>query len=101
MFYQKSKLRSYSLDIGNETLNMSEFTLALIEALKDKTVSESLSKSLTSQIKPLCDTIDELEKQVMKLEHKIQQKDEKSLHLKAKLTVYRQFLTTLNGTHTE
>ena len=82
MFYRKSKLRSYSIDIGNETLNMAEFTLSLIEALKDKTVSESPSKSLTTQLKPLCDTIDELKQQVMKLEHKIQQKKIASLENK-------------------
>ena len=85
MSQQRSKLRSFSVDIGTETLNMSEFTLALIEALKDKTVSETLSKSLTSQIKPLCEQISELKQHVIKLEQIIQQKDEKISELESKV----------------
>ena len=71
----RTKLRSYSIEIGDESLNMSQFTLALIEALKDKTASESLSKSLTIQIKPLIEQIDDLKQHVIRLEQKIQQKD--------------------------
>ena len=85
MSQHRSKLRSFSVDISTEAFNMSEFTLALIEVLKDKTVSETLSKSLTSHIKPLCEQISELKQHVIKLEQKIQQKDEKISELESKV----------------
>ena len=83
---------------------MSQFTLALIEALKDKTVSESLSKSLTIQVKPLIEQIDDLKQHVIRLEQKIQQTNKKTikfLNLKIKLMSSLQILTILNNTRAE
>ena len=62
---------------------MSQFTLALIEALKYKIVSESLSKSLTIQIKPLIEQIDDLKQHVIRLE----QKDNKIAELENKVDI--------------
>ena len=64
----KTRLRSFSINIGEEALNMSEFTLGLIEALKYKTVSDMLGKSLALQIKPLCDRVDDLKGTVVTLQ---------------------------------
>ena len=73
----RTRLRSLCVKIGEETLNMSEFTLGLIEALKDKTVSDMLGKSLALQIKPLCDLADDVKGTVLNLQNQIKDRDAK------------------------
>ena len=73
----KARLRSFSINVGEEAINMSEFTLGLIEALKDKTVSDMLCKSLALQIKPLCDRVDDLKGTVVNVQKQIKERDAK------------------------
>ena len=73
----RTRLRSFCVKIGEETLNMSEFTLGVIETLKDKTVSDMLGKSLALQIKPLCDLVDDLKGTVLNLQNQIKDRDVK------------------------
>ena len=81
----KARLRSFSINVGEEALNMSEFTLGLIEALKDKTVSDMLGKSLALQIKPLCDRVDDLKGTVVNLQKQIKERDAKIVDLQTQV----------------
>lgn len=73
--------RSFSIPIGDENLNMSEFTLALIEALNDKTVVEKLASANTS----LTASVEELRSLVLSLKYTIKQRDEKIEVLESKV----------------
>ena len=78
----KAMLRSFSINVGGEMFNMSEFTLGLIKAaLKDKTVSDMLGKPLTLQIKQLCDRVDDIKGTMINLRKQIKDRYAKIVDL--------------------